>query len=77
MSRGSKKRSGVRCKMFRGQGKDCSKQCIEVKKKIVLFFGLLFFSTPKCLFLDPAIGPSCFRPRHVFFSTSSFFSAPQ
>ena len=39
--------------------------------------GLLFFATPKCLFLDRAIGPSCFRPRHVFFSTSSFFSAPQ
>ena len=39
--------------------------------------GLLFFSTPKYLFLDRAIGPSCFRQRHVFFSTSSFFSAPQ
>ena len=38
---------------------------------------LLFFSTLKCLFPDRAIGPSCFRPRHVFFSTSSFFSAPQ
>ena len=39
--------------------------------------GLFFFSTPKCLFLDRRIGPSCFWPRHVFFSTSSFFSAPQ
>ena len=34
---------------------------------------LLFFSTPKCLFPDRAVGPSCFRPRYVFFSTSIFF----
>ena len=38
---------------------------------------LLFFSTPKCLFQDRAIGPSCFRSRQVFFSTSSFYSAPR
>ena len=37
MSRGSKK-DPVRYKMFRGRGKDCSKQCIEFEKKIVLFF---------------------------------------
>ena len=37
--------------------------------------GLLFFSTPKCLFSRPRDWPSCFRPQHVFFSTSSFSPA--
>ena len=35
---GFEKRSRVRYKMFWGQEKDCLKQCIEVEKKIVLFF---------------------------------------
>ena len=38
--------------------------------------GLLFFSTPKCLFPDRALGLSCFRPQQVFFSTSIFFFNP-
>ena len=36
--------------------------------------GLLFFSTPKCLFLDRTIGPSCFRPACLFFDFQLFFS---
>ena len=39
---GFEKRSGVRYKMFRGRGKDCSKSCIEVEKKdCALFLGLI------------------------------------
>ena len=46
------------------------------RASVSILNGLLFFSTPKCLFLDRAIGPSCFWPRHVFFFDLQLFFSP-
>ena len=52
----------------------CAFLCIGIAMFVVAFCcrssssGLLFFSTPKCLFLDRAIGPSLFFDLQLFFS---------